>query len=62
MTRMLPRRGPIRAMLVPPTNRTFILRVGPWQIRAGLPIGDGRYSNGSRWHSRWHRWAKHHDC
>ena len=52
-----PKRGPVRAMLVPPRRRTVLFRAGPWQIRFGLPIGSGRYSNGSRWHSPWHRWA-----
>jgi hypothetical protein len=61
MTRMIPACGPVRIMLIPPTHRTALIRVGPWQIRAGLPTG-GRYSNGSRWHSPWHRWANQDDC
>lgn len=58
---VFPKRGPVQAMLVPPRRRSVLLRAGPWQARFGLPI-NGRYSNGSRWHSPWHRWRDQPDC
>jgi hypothetical protein len=30
--------------------------VGPWSIR--FATGPGRFGNGSRWRSGWHRWRE----
>ncbi len=30
--------------------------VGPWAIDLGPWSSTSRYSNGSHWHSGWHRW------
>ena len=35
--------------------------VGPWACRYTLPWRPGRFSNGSRWSSGWHRWREEPD-
>lgn len=37
-------------------NHGWFITVGPWQIRIVRPDG-GKFSNGSKWHSPWYRWA-----
>jgi hypothetical protein len=40
----------------------LFVRIGPWQARITSPYYGGRFGNGSRWFSGWHRWAEEEDA
>jgi hypothetical protein len=43
------------------THDGFFVIIGPWQCRYSWSRA-GRFGNGSRWSSGWHRWGSPPDC
>lgn len=47
----------VKFFLVPPRRHSVIVYVGPWACRYAWDRS-GRFGNGLRWSSGWHRWRE----